>query len=51
MSDDTPTLATLKEVRDFFGMDGKTMVAEWRKLTDADKADLRRGVGDGTLTY
>lgn len=50
MSDDT-TLATLKQVRDFFGLDGKEMVAEWRKLTDTDKTDLRTGIGNGTLSY
>ena len=44
-------LATLKEVRDYFGITGKEMIAEWRKLTDADKRELRAGLGDGTLTY
>lgn len=43
--------ASLKEVRDYFGLDGKQMVAEWRKLSEQDKADLRGGLGDGTLTY
>jgi hypothetical protein len=46
-------LATLKDVRDYFGITGKEMIAEWRKLTDADKRDLRSGLaGDSpTLTY
>lgn len=44
-------IATLKDVRDYFGLDGKQMVAEWRKLSEKDKADLRQGIGDGTLTY
>jgi hypothetical protein len=47
----TATLASLKDVRDHFGLDGKEMVAQWRKLSDADKRDLRAGVGDGTLNY
>jgi hypothetical protein len=25
--------------------------ADWSKLTDQDKADLKAGIGDGTLTY
>ncbi len=25
--------------------------ADWEKLSDTDKADLKKGVGDGTLTY
>lgn len=43
--------ASLKEVRDYFGIDGKQMIVEWRSLTDKDKADLRGGLGNGTLTY
>jgi hypothetical protein len=43
--------ASLKEVRDYFGIDGKQMIAEWRKLSDRDKVELREGIGDGTLTY
>lgn len=25
--------------------------ADWAELSDKDKADLKRGIGDGTLTY
>jgi len=25
--------------------------SEWVKLTDQDKVDLKKGVGDGTLNY
>lgn len=25
--------------------------ADWAKLTDADKTQLRQGLGDGTMTY
>jgi hypothetical protein len=48
---DSPKLASLAEVRNFFGMDGKEMVSSWRKLTDQGKTDLRTGIGNGTLTY
>jgi len=47
----TETLASLKEVRDYFRLDGKEMVALWRKLPDTDKRDLRAGVGNGSLSY
>ena len=50
MADETG-LATLKEVRDYFGISGKEMIVEWRKLTDEDKRNLRTGLGDGTLSY
>lgn len=45
--------ATLKQVREFFGMDLKTFREEWTQggLTDADKAAIRQGIGDGTLNY
>ena len=51
MADTETNIASLKEVRDFFGIDGKQMIVEWRGLTDLDKAQLRQGIGDGTLTY
>jgi hypothetical protein len=50
MPEDT-TLATLKEVRDYFGISGKDMIAQWRHLTDEDKRQLREGLGNGTQTY
>lgn len=46
--------ATLKQVADFFKMPGKTLKefsAEWARLTGDDKAQLKAGIGDGTLTY
>lgn len=46
----TPT-ASLKEIRDYFGLDGKQMVAEWRKLSETDKTQLKTGIGSGTLNY
>lgn len=46
--------ATLKQVADYFRKDGEPLSKfgdEWKQLSDADKADLKQGIGDGTLTY
>ena len=43
--------ATMVEVMRFFGMQIATFRKEWEKLTDQDKAQLKRGIGDGTLNY
>lgn len=46
--------ATLKDVMAFLRKDNETITqfsAEWKTLTDKDKADLKNGIGDGTLTY
>lgn len=52
------TPATIIQVKDFFGFDGKTpennMAAfrkQWGELTADDKDQLRTGLGDGTLNY
>ena len=46
--------ATLKEIADFFRLPGESLTkfgTEWKALTDEDKADLKQGIGNGTLTY
>lgn len=43
--------ATLKDVREFFGMDLKTFRAEWTALDSESKTQIRDGIGDGTLNY
>jgi hypothetical protein len=46
--------ATLKQVADFFRLPGETLKQfsdEWKELPEADRADLKKGIGDGTLTY
>jgi hypothetical protein len=44
--------ATIKQVMAFFG---ESVVAkftrEWKDMTDADKNQIKGGIGDGTLTY
>lgn len=45
-------IATLNEVRAHFGITSAAEFArEWRSLTDTDKDQIKRGIGDGTLTY
>jgi hypothetical protein len=41
----------IKEVMNYFGMKSGEFMTQWRKLSDQDKADLRGGVLNGTLTY
>ena len=45
--------ATLKGVREFFGMTVGQFRDEWTKqgLTDQDKREIREGIGNGTMTY
>lgn len=49
--------ASIKDVADFFRSgDGpkvtlKEFSDEWKALSDGDKAQLREGIGNGTLTY
>lgn len=46
--------ATLKDVMEYFGKGAngiKGFQAEWSALTDADKADLKVGIGNGSFTY
>lgn len=41
----------LNQVREFFGMTMPEMNKEWRALSDEDKAQIKAGIEDGTLTY
>jgi len=43
--------AGLAAIRDFFGMGGAEFRADYTKLSDTDKIQLRNGIGDGTLNY
>jgi hypothetical protein len=45
--------ATVKTVKEFFGMSLGEMKEEWVKggLTDLDKAEILGGLTDGSLTY
>lgn len=45
--------ATVKEVKDYFGMSLTEMKAEWVQggLTAEDKEQIMTGIGNGTRTY
>lgn len=42
----------MKDVMKYFGFPSAAAFAkEWKTLTEQDKEDLKRGIGDGSLTY
>jgi hypothetical protein len=44
--------ATLKQVIEFFGINPLSQFSkEWKELTPEDQAQIKAGIGDGTLTY
>lgn len=51
--------ATLKGVADWFGKVAEeggypqlsNFSKDWKELSEKDRTDLKRGIGDGTLTY
>jgi hypothetical protein len=45
------TTATLKEVREYFGLTMPEFRKQWTELDSESKTQLRDGIGNGTLTY
>jgi hypothetical protein len=44
--------ATLGQVKDFFGYPTlAAFSADWKQVSNEDRAQIRAGIGDGTLTY
>jgi hypothetical protein len=43
--------ANLKEVMAFFEMPTSEFSKQWKLLSDADKVQLKKGIGDGSLDY
>jgi hypothetical protein len=43
--------ATLKDVREYFGMTMQEFSKEWRELPAEDKVHIKSGLTDGTLNY
>ena len=47
--------ASIKDVMEYFGRrEGQTLkdfTVEWGALSDEDKAQLKEGLGDGSLNY
>lgn len=44
-------LATMVAVMKFFGATPAAFRLEWNQLAEDDKTALKRGIGDGSLTY
>jgi hypothetical protein len=42
---------TLATIRDFFEVKTAQFMKEWQELSDQDKADIRQGFEDGSMTY
>lgn len=45
---------SIKAVAEFFRQPGETLAdfsKQWKQLSEADKAQLRTGIGDGSLNY
>lgn len=48
----TPVEVPINTIRKFFGYTSATAFAhDWKLLSDRDKDQIRRGIGDGSLTY
>lgn len=43
--------ATMVEIQKFFGIPLALFRKEWSELAEADKEQLRQGIGNGSLTY
>lgn len=43
--------SVLAKIREFFEMEMAEFKREWTALTPEDKAQLKQGMEDGTLTY
>ena len=43
--------ATLKQVMEFFAIPTGQFGKEWKVLSDSEKAQIKAGLGDGSLTY
>ena len=46
-----PEKSILVRIREYFGMNMTEFSREWRQLDDTSKEQIRKGIGDGTLTY
>ena len=43
---------SLKDIKNFFDYPTlKAFSADWKQLTEIDKAQIKQGLQDGTLTY
>lgn len=43
---------TMLDVKNYFQYtSASSFAADWKKLSDSDKTDLKSGIANGTLTY
>jgi hypothetical protein len=42
---------TLKDIMKYFGMSSQEMTREWKALNEEDKAQIKNGLSDGSMTY
>lgn len=42
---------TIKDIVNYFGMKTGEFMTHWKKLSQKDKDEIKRGIADGTLTY
>jgi hypothetical protein len=44
--------ANLKQIKEFFGyVSLSAFSADWKQMSETDRAQIRDGIGDGTFTY
>lgn len=46
--------ASIKQVADYLRREGESLTdfsAQWKELTDAEKEQIREGIGSGSFTY
>lgn len=43
--------ASLKQIAEFFGGTLSAFSTDWKALDETSKAQIRDGIGDGSLTY
>jgi len=43
--------ATIKDIKDYFGMTMPEMKNQYTPMSDKDKNDLKTGIGNGSLNY
>ncbi len=52
MSSQPTELVSIREIQKYFAYDSiKEFSADWKALSEKDKADLRIGISNGTFTY
>ncbi len=45
------TQVPVSKIRDYFGMTTQEFTKQWREMDEKDKAEIRSGFDNGTMTY